>query len=135
MDSADKIRSIRALADQMEGLAANLRDACEAFVSNVETEGESAAMPGVDATVNRIVVVLGRLTSISQPSVSGADRSRCRSVSPALVTVAPPLEVSNQYLPVLGKIAQFANKPDVPERLSTLKSADDFFSLLEEKGV
>jgi mannitol/fructose-specific phosphotransferase system IIA component (Ntr-type) len=49
--------------------------------------------------------------------------------------VAPPLEISNQYLPVLGKIAQFCNKPDVPERLGSLESADDFFSLLEEKGV
>ena len=28
--------------------------------------------------------------------------------------VAPPLEVSNQYLPVLGKIAQFSKEPDVP---------------------
>ncbi len=28
--------------------------------------------------------------------------------------VAPPLEVSNQYLPVLGKIAQFAKEADVP---------------------
>ena len=37
MDAADKIRSIRALADQMEGLAANLRDVCEAFVSDVKT--------------------------------------------------------------------------------------------------
>jgi nitrogen PTS system EIIA component len=31
--------------------------------------------------------------------------------------VAPPLEVSNQYLPVLGKIAQFSKESDVPERL------------------
>src|SRR6185503_8523831 len=30
------------------------------------------------------------------------------------VIVAPPLEVSNQYLPVLGKIAQFAKESDVP---------------------
>jgi nitrogen PTS system EIIA component len=29
--------------------------------------------------------------------------------------VAPPLEVSNQYLPVLGKVAQFAKDPDIPE--------------------
>ncbi|HEU5217292.1 MAG TPA: PTS sugar transporter subunit IIA, partial [Gemmatimonadales bacterium] len=28
--------------------------------------------------------------------------------------VAPPTEVSNQYLPVLGRIAQFAQMPDVP---------------------
>ena len=49
--------------------------------------------------------------------------------------VAPPLEVSNQYLPVLGKIAQFAKEPDVPDRLAALTLPDDFFRLLEEKGV
>jgi PTS system nitrogen regulatory IIA component len=49
--------------------------------------------------------------------------------------VAPPLEISNQYLPVLGKIAQFAKEPDVPDRLAALKSTEDFFRLLEEKGV
>jgi nitrogen PTS system EIIA component len=58
-----------------------------------------------------------------------------KPVSNFFLIVAPPLEISNQYLPVLGKIAQFANKPDVPERLGTLKSAAEFFSLLEEKGV
>src|ERR671923_2743577 len=31
--------------------------------------------------------------------------------------VAPPLEVSNQYLPVLGKIAQFSKEADIPDRL------------------
>jgi mannitol/fructose-specific phosphotransferase system IIA component (Ntr-type) len=49
--------------------------------------------------------------------------------------VAPPLEVSNQYLPVLGRIAQFAKEPDVPERLAALTSPDEFFRLLEEKRV
>ncbi len=49
--------------------------------------------------------------------------------------VAPPLEVSNLYLPVLGKIAQFAKEADVPGRLAALGSPDDFFRLLEEKGV
>jgi mannitol/fructose-specific phosphotransferase system IIA component (Ntr-type) len=49
--------------------------------------------------------------------------------------IAPPLEVSNLYLPVLGKIAQFAKDADVPSRLASLSSADDFFRLLEEKGV
>jgi PTS system nitrogen regulatory IIA component len=49
--------------------------------------------------------------------------------------VAPPLEISNQYLPVLGRIAQFAKEPDVPDRLGALRSADDFWRLLEEKGV
>ena len=49
--------------------------------------------------------------------------------------VAPPLEVSNQYLPVLGKIAQFSKEADVPDRLLALTDPAQFMALLEEKGV
>ena len=49
--------------------------------------------------------------------------------------VAPPLEVSNQYLPVLGKIAQFSKEPDVPQRLLGLTEPQQFMALLAEKGV
>jgi len=49
--------------------------------------------------------------------------------------VAPPLEVSNQYLPVLGRIAQFAKEPEVTDRLAELENPRDFLALLEEKGV
>lgn len=49
--------------------------------------------------------------------------------------VAPPLEVSGQYLPVLGKVAQFAKEPDVPGRLAALKTTREFFELLDSKGV
>ncbi len=49
--------------------------------------------------------------------------------------VAPPLEVSNQYLPVLGKIAQFSKEADLPERLLALSDSAQFMALLEEKGV
>lgn len=49
--------------------------------------------------------------------------------------VAPPLEVSNQYLPVLGKIAQFSKEPDVPERLLRITQPAQFMDLLREKGV
>jgi mannitol/fructose-specific phosphotransferase system IIA component (Ntr-type) len=49
--------------------------------------------------------------------------------------VAPPLEVSNQYLPVLGKIAQFAKEPGVGDALARLETADQFFQLLADKGV
>lgn len=51
------------------------------------------------------------------------------------VIVAPPLEVSNQYLPVLGRIAQFAKEPDVPGRMETIKEPEEFLRLLEEKNV
>ena len=49
--------------------------------------------------------------------------------------VAPPLEVSNQYLPVLGKIAQFAKETDVPARLAKLTAPEEFLKLLEEKNI
>lgn len=49
--------------------------------------------------------------------------------------VAPPLEVSNQYLPVLGKIAQFSKEPDLPDRLLALDEPAQFMKLLEEKGI
>jgi len=49
--------------------------------------------------------------------------------------VAPPLEVSNQYLPVLGKIAQFVKEEDVPDLLAGLEGPEDFLKLLEEKAT
>jgi PTS system nitrogen regulatory IIA component len=58
-----------------------------------------------------------------------------KPVSNFFLIVAPPLEISNQYLPVLGRIAQFAKEADIPDRLAALQSTDDFFRLLDEKGV
>jgi PTS system nitrogen regulatory IIA component len=49
--------------------------------------------------------------------------------------VAPPLEVSNQYLPVLGKIAQLSKEPDIPDRLLEISDPAQFLTLLQEKGV
>ena len=49
--------------------------------------------------------------------------------------VAPPLEVSNQYLPVLGKIAQFSKEADVPGRLLSLSEPAEFLALLDEKNI
>ena len=49
--------------------------------------------------------------------------------------VAPPIEVSNQYLQVLGKVAQFAKEPDIPERLANMQTPQDFIGLLEEKDI
>ena len=48
--------------------------------------------------------------------------------------VAPPLEVSNQYLPVLGKIAQFAKDPDIPAQLLKIETPEEFLALLESRG-
>jgi mannitol/fructose-specific phosphotransferase system IIA component (Ntr-type) len=49
--------------------------------------------------------------------------------------VAPPVEVSNLYLTVLGKVAQFVRESGVPRRLEGLTEAAELYALMEEKGV
>lgn len=56
-------------------------------------------------------------------------------VHAVFLIVAPPHEVSNQYLPVLGKVAQLCQYPDTPERLSRLADADALLAFLAERGV
>ena len=46
--------------------------------------------------------------------------------------VAPPLEVSNQYLPVLGKLAQFAKEADTTPKLGALQTPDEFLQMLQK---
>ena len=58
-----------------------------------------------------------------------------KPVNVFFLIVAPPNEVSNQYLPVLGKIAQFAQMPEVPARLLALTNPAELFALFDEKGV
>jgi len=58
-----------------------------------------------------------------------------RPVHIVFLIVAPPTEVSNQYLPVLGRIAQFAQMHDVPDRLKGMATPEQLFQLLDERGV
>jgi PTS system nitrogen regulatory IIA component len=82
-------------------------------------------------------LVVERLRLAYGHHVAGVDYQAIdnRPVHDFFLIVAPPLEISNQYLPVLGKIAQFAKEPDVPERLARLTSTGQFLGLLGEKGV
>jgi len=93
--------------------------------------GRGIAIPHCRSlVVNRLRVAFGRKTG-------GIDFKAIdeQPVENFFLIVAPPLEVSNQYLPVLGKIAQFSKEPDVPERLAGLEEPSEFMDLLEEKGV
>ncbi|MFN2315164.1 MAG: PTS sugar transporter subunit IIA [Gemmatimonadales bacterium] len=56
-------------------------------------------------------------------------------VHAVFLIVAPPHEVSNQYLPVLGKVAQLCQFPDTPERLARLPDVDALLAFLTERGV
>lgn len=93
--------------------------------------GQSIAIPHCRSlVVNRLRVAFGRkLEGIDFKAIDD------KPVHYFFLIVAPPLEVSNQYLPVLGKLAQFAKEPDVPERLAKLHSAGEFLGLLDEKAL
>ncbi len=93
--------------------------------------GRGIAIPHCRSlVVNRLRVAFGR-----QPQGVDFKAIDEQPVHNVFLIVAPPLEVSNQYLPVLGKIAQFSKEPDVPERLADLEDPQGFVDLLEEKGV
>jgi mannitol/fructose-specific phosphotransferase system IIA component (Ntr-type) len=93
--------------------------------------GKGIAIPHARSlVVNRVRLVYGHsVAGVIWPALDS------KPVHHFFLIVAPPIEVSNQYHPVLGKIATFAKEPDVPQRLSRMESAEDFFRLLDEKGV
>jgi len=93
--------------------------------------GRGIAIPHCRSlVVNKLRVAFGR-----KPDGVDFKAMDDKPVHFLFLIVAPPLEVSNQYLPVLGKIAQFGKEPDVPEKLSALTSAEDFMRLLTEKEL
>ena len=93
--------------------------------------GKSIAIPHCRSlVVNRLRVAFGRkLPPIDFKAIDD------KPVSFFFLIVAPPLEVSNQYLPVLGKIAQLCRGADVPERLGKIETPAEFLDLLDEKQV
>ena len=91
--------------------------------------GRGIAIPHCRSlVVNRLRVAFGR-----KPAGMDFRAIDEKPVYNFFLIVAPPLEVSNQYLPVLGKIAQFAKEADVPDKLARLKTSDEFMALLESK--
>ena len=93
--------------------------------------GRSIAIPHCRSlVVNKLRVAFGR-------KPAGVDFKAIdeQPVKYFFLIVAPPLEVSNQYLPVLGRIAQFSKEADVAARLDQLTTPAEFLALLDEKGV
>jgi PTS system nitrogen regulatory IIA component len=93
--------------------------------------GRGIAIPHCRSlVVERLRVAFGR-----KPAGLDFKAIDSKPVHNFFLIVAPPLEVSNQYLPVLGKIAQFAKEPDVPDRLAALGQPAEFMGLLDEKAL
>ena len=79
--------------------------------------------------VDRLRLAYGRhLAGVPFDAVDG------QPVHHFFLIVAPPVEVSNTYLPMLGRIAQLVKEPDVPPRLMTLTQPAELLALFDEKG-
>ena len=93
--------------------------------------GKGVAIPHCRSlVVDRLRVVYGRKeVGLAFGAVDG------KPVHHLFLIVAPPVEISNQYLPVLGKIAQFCKNPKNLARLDDVKSVEDFFEVVEQANV
>ncbi|HET6360988.1 MAG TPA: PTS sugar transporter subunit IIA [Gemmatimonadota bacterium] len=93
--------------------------------------GKGVAIPHCRSlVVDRLRVVYGRKdTGLAFGAVDG------KPVHHLFLIVAPPVEISNQYLPVLGKIAQFCKNPQNLTRLDEVKSVEDFLEVLDQANV
>ncbi|HUP18939.1 MAG TPA: PTS sugar transporter subunit IIA [Gemmatimonadota bacterium] len=89
--------------------------------------GKGVAIPHCRSlVVDRLRVAYGR-----KPGGLDFDAVDAKPVQHFFLIVAPPVEISNQYLPVLGKIAQFCKNPKNLGRLSEIESNEEFFEILE----
>jgi mannitol/fructose-specific phosphotransferase system IIA component (Ntr-type) len=91
--------------------------------------GRGIAIPHCRSlVVNKLRVAFGRKNG-------GIDFNAIDSqpVEFIFLIVAPPLEVNNQYLPVLGRLAQFAKDPENVKALRTVQSPEEFLSLLDQQ--
>jgi PTS system nitrogen regulatory IIA component len=88
--------------------------------------GKGVAIPHCRSlVVDRLRVAYGRKTDgVDFQAVDG------KPVYHFFLIVAPPVEISNQYLPVLGKIAQFCKNPKNLQRLTQIETTEELFDLL-----
>jgi mannitol/fructose-specific phosphotransferase system IIA component (Ntr-type) len=128
-DALKELVTLFGLDDKSEGILFKMLKRRENLGST--GIGRGIAIPHCRSlVVNRLRVAFGRQASgLDFKAIDG------KPVRYIFLIVAPPLEVSNQYLPVLGKIAQFGKEPDVPEKLAALEKEQSFIQLLESKGI
>lgn len=92
--------------------------------------GKRVAIPHCRSlVVDRLRVAYGRSSKgIGFEAIDG------KPVNHIFLIVAPPVEISNQYLPVLGKIAQFCKDAQNLARLDEVQTIDEFFDAVERSA-
>ena len=89
--------------------------------------GKNVAIPHCRSLlVNRVRVAIGR-------TKKGIDYGAIdkRKVNLFFLIVAPPIEVSNVYLPLLGKVAGFLKEEKILPKMKKAKTPQEFMKLFE----
>jgi mannitol/fructose-specific phosphotransferase system IIA component (Ntr-type) len=128
-----------AAIEEMVGLLGLERKAQELLLSLLRKReelgstgiGSGVAIPhSRSLVVDRLRVAFGRkLAGLEFGAVDGLP------VRYLFLIVAPPVEVSNQYLPVLGRIAQFCKNTENLERLARVGTTGEFLDALTAADV
>jgi PTS system nitrogen regulatory IIA component len=93
--------------------------------------GHGVAVPHCRTSLaDRIRIVFGRHPA--GVPWCGADGEPVRFF---FLLIAPPVEVSNAYLPVLGKVAGFVNSTDNRQRLAEIQSPPEFLDLIARASL
>lgn len=134
LEAATKEEALREMVDLLD--VGEKSEELYGLLKKRETLGSTGIGKGVaiphcrSLVVDRLRVVYGRKKSgIGFGAVDG------KPVHHLFLIVAPPVEISNQYLPVLGKIAQFCKDPQNLSRLDQVRSVEDFMRVLEQADV
>jgi PTS system nitrogen regulatory IIA component len=125
--------------DEMVGLLhlePRARDVLLNLLRNREALGSTGIGSGVAIPHSRSLVV-ERLRVAFGRKPEGVDFAAVdgKPVRFVFLIVAPPLEVSNQYLPVLGRIAQFCRNGENLARLDALREPRDLLDVLQAADV
>lgn len=93
--------------------------------------GRHVAIPHCRSlVVDRLRIAYGR-----KPNGLEFDAIDGKRVHHFFLIIAPPVEISNQYLPLLGKIAQLCKDQHNLDRLNGIKATEEFFQLLERADI
>ena len=129
--ASSKVEALRAMVDLLHVDAAT-GEIVRHLLERRESLGSCGVGRGIAiphcraAVIPQLRVAYGRIQAgLAYDAMDG------EPVHNLFLIVAPPVEVSNLYLPVLGRLAQFAKGPDISLKLAALTSIDEFFALLD----
>jgi mannitol/fructose-specific phosphotransferase system IIA component (Ntr-type) len=93
--------------------------------------GRHVAIPHCRSlVVDRLRIAYGR-----KPKGLEFEAMDGKPVHHLFLIIAPAVEISNQYLPVLGKIAQFCKDQHNLDRLDRIEGPEEFFELLDRADI